>query len=143
MVHCYGHLNQPLQKKLLSAGSGQPSLLQRFVAFKELFFVKKPDSFAEKSLLRFSQWRKAVRHQKQCRPGETHLFQSLQIFVNSVKRKLQTVGYAQLVEYVVQMVLHRLLADEHPFSDFFIAETLRDETHNLFFTEAERRRSLG
>ena len=47
--------------------------------------------------------------------------------MNGVKRQFQTVGNAEFVENVVQMVFHRLLADEHPLGHFLVLETLRDQ----------------
>ena len=62
----------------------------------------------------------------------------VQVMVNRVKREFQTVRNAQLVENIVQMVLHRLLADEHPLGHFPVLETLRHQNHDLALALAQR-----
>ena len=59
--------------------------------------------------------------------------------MDGVERQFQPVGNAQLVEDVVQMVLHRLLADEHLLGHFLVLEALRHQRHDLPFALAERR----
>ena len=59
--------------------------------------------------------------------------------VNRVQRKFQTVRNAELVEDVVQMVLNRLLADEHLLRHFAILVALRHQAHDLALALAERR----
>jgi len=59
--------------------------------------------------------------------------------VDGVKREFQAVGDAQLIEDVVQMVLHRLLADKHLLGHFFVLETLRHQGDDFAFALAERR----
>ena len=59
--------------------------------------------------------------------------------MDGVEREFEAIGNAELIEDVVQMVFHRLLADEELFADFLIAETLGDELHDFFFAIAEER----
>ena len=47
-----------------------------------------------------------------------------QAVVDGVESKFQAVGNAELVEDVVQVILHGLLADEKLFADFLVAKTL-------------------
>ena len=51
----------------------------------------------------------------------------MQALVDGVERQFQAVGNAQLVEDVVQMVLHRLLADEHLLGHFLVLVALRHQ----------------
>src|ERR1700735_464462 len=53
--------------------------------------------------------------------------------VNRVERQFQAIRNAQLVENIVQVVLHRLLADEQFLADLAIAETLRHQLYDFFF----------
>jgi hypothetical protein len=62
-----------------------------------------------------------------------------QAMVDGVEREFEAVGNAELVEDVVQMIFHRLLADEELFADFLVAETLGHELHDFFFAIAEQR----
>ncbi len=55
----------------------------------------------------------------------------MQAVVNGVKSELEPVGNAQLVEYVVEMVLHGLFRDEHLFRDFFVFVALRDQNDDF------------
>lgn len=55
----------------------------------------------------------------------------VQSIVNCVERQLQPVGDTKFVKNIVQMVLDRLLADEHLVSDLFILIALRNEYHDL------------
>ena len=57
--------------------------------------------------------------------------------MNGVEGQFQPVGNTQLVEDVMQMVLHRLLTDEHPLGHFFIFEALCHEHDDLAFAMAE------
>ena len=59
--------------------------------------------------------------------------------MNRVEGKFQAVGDAELIENIVQVILHGLLADEKLFADFPVAKALRDELHDLFFTVAQQR----
>src|SRR5579884_109675 len=52
------------------------------------------------------------------------------ILVNRVQREFQPIADAQFIENIVQVVLDRLFADEHPLGDFFVFETLRHENHD-------------
>ena len=47
--------------------------------------------------------------------------------MDAVERQLQPIGNAQFVEDVVQMVLHRVLADEHFLGRLLVLETLRHQ----------------
>jgi hypothetical protein len=58
--------------------------------------------------------------------------------VDGVKREFQAIGDAQLIENIVQVILHRLLADEHLFSNLFVPEALRHQTDYLSLAKAER-----
>jgi hypothetical protein len=55
-----------------------------------------------------------------------------------VQRQFQAVRDAQLVENVVQVILHRLFADEQFLPNLFIAEALRHELHDLFFAVTQQ-----
>ena len=54
-------------------------------------------------------------------------------------RRIQPVRNTQLIENIVQMILHRLFADEHPLGHFLILETLRHQDDNLPLALTERR----
>ncbi len=56
------------------------------------------------------------------------------------KRKFQTVGNTEFVEDVVEVVLHRLLADEHLLGHLFVLVALGDEGYDFAFPGAERTR---
>ena len=56
--------------------------------------------------------------------------------VNGVKRELETVRNAEFIEDIVQMVLHRLFANEEFLADFAISEALGYELDDLFFAVA-------
>ena len=53
--------------------------------------------------------------------------------MNRIKRELQTIGDAELVENIMQMILDRLFADEHLFGHLFILITLGDQRHDFAF----------
>ena len=55
----------------------------------------------------------------------------VQTLVDGVERQFQTVGNAQLVEDVVQVVLYRLLTDEHLLGHFLVLVTLGDQRHDF------------
>ena len=57
--------------------------------------------------------------------------------MNRVESQFQAVGNAQFIENVVQMVLDRLLADEHFLGHLFILEALRHQDHDLPLALAE------
>ena len=59
--------------------------------------------------------------------------------MDGVEGELEAVGNAELIEDVVEVVLHRLFADEELFADFAIAEALGDELDNLLLAVAEKR----
>ena len=63
----------------------------------------------------------------------------MQPFVDGVQRQFETVRHAQFVEDVVQMVLHRLLADEHLLGHFLVLVALRHECDDFTLALAERR----
>src|SRR5271155_4499780 len=52
----------------------------------------------------------------------------MQSLVDGVERQLQAVRDAELVEDVVQMILDRLLADEHLLGHLFVLVTLGDQS---------------
>jgi hypothetical protein len=58
--------------------------------------------------------------------------------MDGVESQFEAIGNAELVEDVVQVIFHRLFADEELFADFLIAEALRDELHDFFFSIAEQ-----
>src|SRR6516162_2446020 len=58
--------------------------------------------------------------------------------MDCVKRELEAVGDAELVENVVEMILDGLLGDEELFADFLVAETLGYQLHDFFFAVAEQ-----
>src|SRR5258708_1053971 len=53
--------------------------------------------------------------------------------------QFEVFGDAALVEDVMHMVFDGLLGDEKFFTDFLVAEALRDELNNFFFAVAEQR----
>src|SRR3970282_1770929 len=59
--------------------------------------------------------------------------------VDGVKGQLKPVRDAEFVKDIVQMVFHRLLADEELFANLAVAEALSDMLHNLFLAVAEQR----
>ncbi len=59
--------------------------------------------------------------------------------MDRVKREFQAVRDAEFIEDIVQMILHGLLADEHPLGDFLVLETLRHQNHDLAFAVAQSR----
>ena len=71
--------------------------------------------------------------------ARTRLASRVQVVVDGVERQFQPVGNAQLVEDVVQVVLHRLLADEHLLGHFLVLESLRHQGHDFPLALAERR----
>jgi hypothetical protein len=75
------------------------------------------------------------------RPGGAGMRLGLidQAVMNGVEGEFETIGDAELVEDVVEMVLDRLLGDEKFFANFLVAETLRDKLNNFFFAVAKQR----
>ena len=61
--------------------------------------------------------------------------------MDGVQGEFKSVGDAELVEDIVQMVLYGLLADEEFFSNFFIEEALSDMLH--YFLSRSVRRALS
>jgi len=59
--------------------------------------------------------------------GSAGLLIEMQAFVDGVKGQFQTVGDTEFVEDVVEVVLHRLLADEHLLGHFLVLVALGDE----------------
>ncbi len=59
--------------------------------------------------------------------------------MNRVQRQFQPVRNAKLVENIVQVVLHRLLADKKLLADFLVAKPLRHQLHDFFFAVAQQR----
>src|SRR5579863_1875280 len=59
--------------------------------------------------------------------------------VDGVESELEAIGDAELVENIVQVVFHRLFADEKLLADFAVAEALRDELNDFLFAVAEER----
>ena len=51
--------------------------------------------------------------------------------MDGVEGEFEAVGDAELVENVVQVVLHRLLADEKLLADLAVVEALRHELNEL------------
>src|SRR5580698_6306041 len=66
------------------------------------------------------------------------LARQMQALVNGVERQLQAVGNAELVENVVQMILHRLFADEHFLGHFLVLISLRDQRNDLALARGKR-----
>ncbi len=67
------------------------------------------------------------------------LLLQVQAVVDSVKRQFKPVGNAQLVKYIVKVILHRLLGDEHLLGNFLVLITLRNQNDDLAFALAELR----
>src|SRR3982074_1100731 len=59
--------------------------------------------------------------------------------VDGVQRQFETVGDAEFIEDVVQVVFDGLLRDENFFADFLVAESLGDELDDFLFAIAEQR----
>src|ERR1017187_9462283 len=62
-----------------------------------------------------------------------------QAVVYGVEGKFETVGNSQFMEDIVQVVLHRLFADELLFANLAVSETLRHELNNFLLALAEQR----
>src|SRR5579864_1208248 len=61
----------------------------------------------------------------------------MKTLVKSIEREFETVGNTQLIEDIVQMVLHGLFADEHLFSHLFVLISLGDKLDYLSLTLAQ------
>ena len=57
--------------------------------------------------------------------------------MDRVQREFEAVGDAQLIENIVQVIFHRLLADEQFFANFLVPESLRHQLHDFFFAVAD------
>ena len=62
-----------------------------------------------------------------------------QTVVHGIKRKLKAVGDTELIEDVVEVVLHGLFTDEELFANLLVAVPLRDKLDNLLLTVAQQR----
>src|SRR5271156_6287438 len=54
-----------------------------------------------------------------------------QAMMNREEGQFQPVGYSEFVENVVQMILHRLLADKELFANLAVAKALRHQLHDF------------
>jgi len=61
-----------------------------------------------------------------------------QAMVNGVEGQFQAIGNTELVENIVEVIFHRLFADEQFFAYFAIAKSLRDKLHDFFFAITEQ-----
>src|SRR5271156_6718294 len=59
--------------------------------------------------------------------------------MDGIQRKFQTVGYAQFIENIMQMIFYRLFADEKFLADLTIPETLRHQLHDFLLAVAQQR----
>ena len=59
--------------------------------------------------------------------------------MDSVESEFETVGNSEFIENIVQVIFHRLFADEEFFADFAVAESLRDKLNDFFFAVAQQR----
>src|SRR5579871_2769300 len=62
-----------------------------------------------------------------------------QAVMDRVKRKFEAIGNTELIENIVEVVFHRLFADEKFFADFAVAEALGHKLDDFFFALAEQR----
>src|SRR5579859_5089109 len=62
----------------------------------------------------------------------------MQTLVDGVKSQFQAIGDAKFIEDVMQMVLHRLLADEHLLGHFLVLVALCDQSDDLALTRRKR-----
>jgi hypothetical protein len=76
--------------------------------------------------------RRALKYQPQLWTVDAKLGLVNQPVVNRVQRQLQPVRNAQLVENIVQVILHGLLGDKQLFANFLVPEPLRHELHDFF-----------
>ena len=58
--------------------------------------------------------------------------------MDGIEGEFESVGHPELIEDVVQMVFHSLLADEQFLADFTVAEALRDQLDDLLLAIAEQ-----
>src|SRR3984957_20557423 len=68
-----------------------------------------------------------------------HLNRVNQSVMDCVQRKFQTVGHAQLIENIMQVILYRLLADKKLLADFAVPEALRYQLHDFLLPVAQQR----
>ena len=73
------------------------------------------------------------------RPGALKLGMVNQAVMDRVQSQFQAVGHTELVEDVVEMVLHRLFGNEELFANLLVAETLGHELHDFLFAVAKKR----
>src|SRR5579863_788067 len=59
--------------------------------------------------------------------------------MDGVEGQFETVGNSEFIENIVQVIFHRLFADEELLADFAIAEALCDELNDFFFAVAQQR----
>src|SRR5208282_5677588 len=59
--------------------------------------------------------------------------------VNGVEGELETVGHAELIENVVEVILYGLFADEELFANLAIAKALRDQLDDFLLAVAQER----
>src|ERR1700732_624098 len=82
----------------------------------------------EKNTLMFE-----IQHEHVEQPGTNRKLGLVdQAMVNRVEGEFEAVGNAEFIENIMQMVLHRLLANEELFPDFAVAEALRYELYDFF-----------
>ena len=62
-----------------------------------------------------------------------------QAVMNGVEGQFQTIGNAELVEDVVEVIFHCLPADKEFFADFAVSKSLRHELDDFFFAVAQQR----
>ena len=62
----------------------------------------------------------------------------MKALMDCVEGEFQAVRDTQLVEDVMQVILHRLLTDKHLLRHFFIFVALSDQSHDLTFPLAQR-----
>src|SRR5215469_6303950 len=63
----------------------------------------------------------------------------MKTLMDGVQREFEAIGDAQLIEDVVQVVLYRLLADEHLLGHFLVLVALRDQLNDFALSGAQRR----
>jgi len=61
-----------------------------------------------------------------------------QAVMNGVEGKFKAVGYTELIEDIVKMVLHGLFADEKFFADFLVPVTLRNQLDDFLFAVTQQ-----
>ena len=61
----------------------------------------------------------------------------VQAVVNGIQGQFQPVGHTELIEHIVQVVLHGLLRDEHFFGDFLVLIALGNQDYDLALALAQ------